>query len=428
MVVPSVSRALKFTLLIGTQVSLLLALIYASDALRPLDASIAQAFGWSGALVVHGVVQFLTFIALAYGVTWTTIDIRRPAFKAAVAAGVFAEAWSLSAVLALYGVYFSPVLPSAAALLAFIGAMIYLHSEGGKRQQAVDAAFGARVSQRQSRALVEGRMPLDAEGQAQELTVAVCEIFNHQQLMESLDPAQYVALSNRFLNCAAATLVERGGCLMACDGEGVRVIFGAPLPQPNHASAACRAALEVARQIKTLNEETARERDGLTCDLRIGVNSGEMAAGRFGSPGLGGFGVAGEEVAFARRLCAANLIYGSTILIGARTYSLAEAMVEARPLELLRRRVGEHWLEVYELLGEPSDLSAEDIARRDLFWTGVIFYREKRLADALEKFSQVRAAIQGPDGPLDFYLHRIKQLQQSKSATDWETGRLLNSL
>ncbi len=129
----------------------------------------------------------------------------------------------------------------------------------------------------------------------------------------------------------------------------------------------------MARQVKTLNEELAREHDGLTCDLRVGVNSGEMAVGHFGSRRLGGFGVAGEEVAFARRLCAANLIYGSTVLIGARTFELAEASIEARPLELLRRRLGENWLEVYELLGEPHDLTPEDLARRDLFWTGVIF-------------------------------------------------------
>ena len=170
-------------------------------------------------------------------------------------------------------------------------------------------------------------------------------------------------MCNRFPQRAASeTLVEKGGTLAGCDGEGVRVIFGAPLPLPNHAVLACRAALEVARQFKTLNEETARQHDGLSCDIRVGVNSGEMAVGHFGSRRLGGFGVAGEEVAFARRLCAANLIYGSNVLIGARTFELAEASIEARPLELLRRRLGDNWLEVYELLGEPHDLTPDDLA------------------------------------------------------------------
>lgn len=422
------SRAVKFTLFIGTQVSLALALLQAFGALRPVDAALARGFGFADRPMPPAFWQLAAAILLAYGVAWTTIDVNRPIRKFTVAAAAFIEVWTFTGLLALFGVYFSPVLSAGAVVFAFLGGFIYSRSEGGQRQQLVDAAFGARVSLDQTHSLVDSKTPLDPEGQAQELTVATCEIFNHQQLMSALPPAEYVALCNQYLSCAAEAFVGRGGCLIACDGEGVRAIFGAPLPLAGHAGAACQAALDLARQVRVLNERVAGEHGGLSCDLRIGVNSGEMAAGRFGSRRLGGFGVSGEEVAFARRLCAANLIYGSTILIGARTYALAEATVEARPLELLRRRIGEHWIEVYELLGEPRDLSPEDMARRDLFWTGVIFYREKRLDDALEKFSQARAVTDGPDGPLDFYLHRIKGLKQSKSTTDWETARLLNSL
>ncbi len=291
------------------------------------------------------------------GIAWTTIDINRPAFKILVAALALAEVFTLSALAPLFGFYFSPLLPAAAAIMAFTAGFIYSNSQAGQRQRVVDTAFGPRVSRRQMRALVDGRSELRDDGQLEELTLVVCEIFNHQELMEALEPADFAAVSNRFLNAAAEALVEKGGTLAACDGEGVRVLFGAPLPMANHAGAACRAALEVSRQVRTLNEELAREKDGLTCDLRVGVNSGEMAVGHFGARRLGGFGVAGEEVAFTRRLCAANLIYGSRVLIGARTFELAEATIEARPLELLRRRLGENWLEVYELLGEPHELS-----------------------------------------------------------------------
>ena len=422
------SRALKFALLFGVQTSLVLALVYAPGLLRPLDASVARGLGLSGANLDHPWLQHFAFISLAFGVAWTTIDINRPEFKILVAALALAEVFTLSALGSLFGFYFSPLLPAAAATMAFTAGFIYSNSQAGQRQRVVDAAFGPRVSRRQMRALVDGRSELRDDGQLEELTLVVGEIFNHQTLMDALEPAEYAAVSNRFLNAAAEALVEKGGTLAACDGEGVRVLFGAPLPMANHAGAACRAALEVSRQIKTLNEELARDKNGLTCDLRVGVHSGEMAVGHFGARRLGGFGVAGEEVAFARRLCAANLIYGSHVLIGARTFELAEATIEARPLELLRRRLGENWLEVYELLGEPHELSPEDLARRDLFWTGVIFYREKRLSDALDKFTQARTTAKGGDGPLDFYINRIKQLQYSKGTTDWETTRLLNSL
>jgi class 3 adenylate cyclase len=423
-----VSRAFKFTLLIGIQVSVILGVIFITGWLRPLDAVVERILGLDAQAPTHPFWQCLAFMGVACGIAWTTIDINRPAFKMLVAALTIAEVFTFAALLALYGVYFSPILPMAAVLMAFAAGFSYSRSQTGQRQRLVDWAFGPRVSRRQTRALVDGRAAIEPEGQLEELTLVVCEIFNHQRLMEALEPSAYAAISNRFANCAAEILVEKGGTLAACDGEGVRVIFGAPLPLASHAAAACRAALEVARQTKTLNVECAREHAGVTCDLRIGINSGEMAVGHFGSRRLGGFGVAGEEVAFARRLCAANLIYGSTILLGARTFELAEAAIEARPLELLRRRLGDNWLEVYELLAEPHQLSPEDLARRDLFWTGVIFYREKRLHDALEKFLQARQGAPQPDGPLDFYIQRIRQLQQSKTTTDWETAHLLNSL
>ncbi len=422
------SRAFKFTLLIGVQVCVILGIVFFSGWLRPLDAMVARVLGVPGLPPELPVWQCVAFAVVAFGIAWTTIDINRLAFKTLVAALTLAEILTFSALLALQDVYFSPLLPALAVLMAYAAGFGYAQSQTGQRQRLVDWAFGPRVSSSQTRALVDGQAALEPEGQLEELTLVVCEIFNHQQLMDELDPSAYAKISNQFTNCAAEILVDKGGTLAACDGEGVRVIFGAPLPMAAHAASACRAALEAARQIKILNEQCARDHNGVICDLRMGINSGEMAVGHFGSRRLGGFGVAGEEVAFARRLCAANLIYGSTILLGARTFELAEAAIEARPLELLRRRLGDNWLEVYELLAEPHQLTPEDLARRDLFWTGVIFYREKRLADALEKFTQAHSTTQGPDGPLDFYISRIKQLQHSNATTDWETARLLNSL
>ena len=422
------SRALKFSLFIGAMVSLTLAVVYAAGAIRPLDAVVAHKLGLAGQGLGHPVVQSLAFAGLAFGIAWTTVDINRPLFKWLVAGLALAEVFTLSALAALFGAFFSPLLPAAAVVMAFAAGFFYSRSEAGQRQRLADAAYGRRVSTGQMRTLVDGNAPLVPVGQLQESTLVVAEIFNHQALMDGLEPAEYAEISNRIYNAVAEALVEKGGTLAGCDGEGVRGLFGAPLPVADHAPAACRATLEAARQVRALNADFAASHDGLTCDVRFGINSGDMAVGYFGGRRLGGFGAAGEEVAFARRLCAANLIYGSTVLIGARTFEMAEASVEARPLELLRRRLGDSWHEVYELLGEPQDLTPEELERRDLFWTGVIFYREKRLGDALAKFSQARVANDKPDEPLEFYIHRIKQLQHGNATADFETSRLLNSL
>ncbi len=79
-----------------------------------------------------------------------------------VAALALAEVFTLSALASLFGVYFSPLLPAAAVVMAFAAGFVYSNSQAGQRQRVVDAAFGPRVSRRQMRALVDGRSALDA--------------------------------------------------------------------------------------------------------------------------------------------------------------------------------------------------------------------------------------------------------------------------
>ncbi len=455
------SRPAKFALFAGLQVSWILAAIYALNLLGGLDAALARALGLeadAATLRAHPLLQYFAIAALGFGVAWTSVDLGRPAWRTLVAGGAFVQVFTLCGVLALFGSFFSPWLPALATVAAWVVGVSYARSEHGRRREAVESIFSTRISPESGAALAAGRTALGdvAAGQARDLTLVICEIFNHGQLLDALSPADYLRLTNAFLERTADALRAAGGCVVSCNGEGVTAVFGGPvLGQGNHAAAGCRAALEVARRVGVLNDEWTRERNGAAestngiipadgaaialafpgCDVRIGVNSGEMVTGRFGPAArdaaeetLAGYGVAGEEVAFTRRLCAANLVYGSTILLGAQTYELAEAEMEARPLELLRRRVGDDWLEVYELLGEPNALSEIDHRRRELFWNGVIFYRERRLTEALEHFVQARLLDDRVDGPLDFYIRRIDALRQQNPAHEWETTRMLHSL
>ncbi len=422
------SRALRFTLIIGAAVTLALALLHSTGVLDPLNRGLAEAYGLADDVPTQaGVTDWLVLGVLAFGIAWTTVDINRPTLKAVVAISTLVQVFTGSALLSQFGTYFSPIPPGLAVLLSFGIGLFFARSPDGQRPRQVEDLYGQRISNETAHALVESRVPLDAAGQMQELTIVVCEIFNHPSLMSELSPTDYIALNNEFLALASESLVESGGCLAECDGEGVRVIFGTPLPDPEHASRACSAALALAKQLDDFNQRAAA-RHGQVCDWRLGVNSGLMITGGFGGERLSGFGVAGDEVEFARRLCAANLIYGSSILAGARTYEMAEGRVEVRPMELLRRRQDENWLEVYELLGLPPEIGVEERERRDLYWTAVIYYREKRLTEALDKFQQVRALSPGPDGPVEFYIQRIRALQLNNSGADFETARLLNSL
>jgi class 3 adenylate cyclase len=342
--------------------------------------------------------------------------------KCVIAVGALIQIVVATVLLHLFGYFFSPWAHLTAVTLSFIAAFAYAQSASGSRKRVVHEMFGDRVSADTFQALVDSDDPLNFEGEMCDASVVVCEIFNHEELSDALPVADYVAMNNAFLRNASEFLVNRGGYLDECDGESLRVVFGTPLPDPHHAHSASAAAVALAGRLDEVNEECFKIWKQMF-DFRIGVNSGELVVAAYGTQRLGNFSVAGEPVEFARRLCAANTIYGSRILIGCGTFCLAEAEVEVRPMELIQRYQDERSREeVYELLALRNILNDEELERRDMFWKGIVYYRQQMWDEALTHFYSVRLN-NGTDGPVEFYIRRVEQLRQGLQSLDWSSAR-----
>ncbi len=416
-------RYLKVTIFIGIVVTLIVAGLSESGVLHRFDVALAAFLGRDQP-VVHAarLWQYPVVALLAFGAAWTTIDISRNSLKFVVAAGAFAQVITATWVLNVFGIFFSPFGSLAAIVGSFAAGITYSRSEGGMRKKVVRGIFGDRVSKRTFAALVNSTARLNFTGEKCEASILVCEIFNHDQLADALPVADYVAMNNAFLRNAADFLVERGAYLDECDGESLRVVFGTPLVDDRHATLACESALALVERLDAVNAECARIWQQ-TFDFRIGVNSGEIVVAAYGSRRLGNFSVAGEPVEFTRRLCAANMTYGSRILVGTTTFSQAEQAVEVRPMELIQRQDDAHSREeIYELLSLRDVLTDEERERRDLFWKGMVYYRERLWDEALNLFHSARLA-DGSDGPVEFYIRRIGQLRDGLPALDVNSSR-----
>ena len=416
-------RYFKVTLIIGFLVSLLVGALFETGAFRQLDLALGNFLELRFSPIASRWEQYPIFILLAFGLAWTTVDIPRPSPKVVIAMGALAQLITAVWVLNLFGLFFSPFAGGLAIVASVLLGFAYSRSKAGSRKKLVRAIFGDRISKKTFYALVNTNVALPFEGEMRDATVVVCEIINHEELTEALSVSDYVAMHNSFLRNAADFLVERGGYLDECDGETLRVIFGAPLPDRQHAATACEAALALMTRLDEVNRECQNVWKH-TFDFRIGVSSGEMVVAAYGSRRLGAFSVAGEAVDWARRLCAANVIYGSRLLLGSQTYQMAESAVEVRPLDLVQRHPEDrHREEIYELLARQHSLSEEDIQRRDLFWKGLVYYREQRLDEALAHFSLALPA-DNTDGPLEFYIRRIEQLQTGVPALEFDPSRV----
>ncbi|MDQ3624667.1 MAG: adenylate/guanylate cyclase domain-containing protein [Verrucomicrobiota bacterium] len=416
-------RYLKVTLLIGSLVSLLVVGLAQAPFFEEVDAALGALLGVPASYAPARFVQLPVVVLLAFGIAWTTVDISRLSLKVLVAAAALAQVLAASWVASLFHHFFSPWPGALAILFSFGAGLFYARSGAGRRKRVVETMLADRISPRTFRTLVDSDVSLRFEGEIREASVLVCEIFNHEELAEGLPVPEHVALHNSFLRNASEFLVERGGYLDECGGETLRVLFGTPLPDKQHAAAACRAALALVERLDEVNRECEKVWKH-TFDFRIGINSGEIVVATYASKRLQTLSVAGEPVEFARRLCAANTIYGSRVLLGYRTFHLAESAIEVRPIELIQRYEDE-WSreELYELLGLHNALSPEDLERRDAFWKGIVYYREQRWDEALGHFHSARLDG-GADAPVEFYIRRIEQLREGVPALHWSAPRI----
>ena len=416
-------RYLKVTLICGTLTALLAAGLFELHAFARLDAALATFLARPSPPIVERGLQYFLILLFAFGIAWTTIDLDRIPLKLGIALAALAETVTAVWVSNLHGAYFSPFAGITAILTATAAALTFSQTETGRRKRTLQQLLGDRVSQGSFAKMVDGDAPLKFDGDLREATVLVCEILNHEELLATLPTDKYVAMTNSFLQNATDFLVERGAYLDECDGENLRVIFGAPLPDAGHAASACDAALELSTRLEAVNRGCL-DTWGKMFDYRIGINSGEVIVAAYGSRRLGALSVSGEPVEFARRLCAANSIYGTRTLVGARTFALAEEAIEVRPMELIQRQPEDTGREeVYELIAQKDSLSEPQRARRDLFWKGVVYFRENLLDRAFVTFMETREKY-GADGAVDFYLRRIEQMQQGLPALGWGNSRL----
>ena len=416
-------RYLKASILIGCITALAVGLLFELGVLRAADLRLGSFLGLRFSPAAGRAEQYPLFLFFAFAIAWTTVDNPKNSLKAVVALGALVELITAVWVCDKLGVFLSPFAAGIAILLSFAISFLYAQGSAGSRKRIVRTIFADRISKKSFATLVNTDVPLIFDGELRDGTVVVCEIFNHDQLADALPVADYVALNNSFLRNAADILVEQGGYLDECDGESLRVIFGAPIENPRHAQTACEAALDVLTRLDEVNRECYRVWSQ-TFDFRIGINSGEMVVAAYGSGRLGSFSVAGEPVEWARRLCSANTIYGSRLLVGSYTYQLAEPAVEVRPLELVHRHPQERGHEeIYELLAKKQALSDDELDRREHFWKGVLYFREGKWDPALEHFRQAVAG-DTTDGPVEFYIRRIEQLRAGVPALDAGYGRI----
>ena len=316
-----------------------------------------------------------------------------------------------------YGLPLSLVYPLLAIGLTYaaIGVQQYVVEEREKRK--IRDAFGRYLNPSLARLVSERPEMLALGGDKRELTVLFSDIRGFTTFSEQLEPEALVELLNAYLGEMTEVIFAHDGMLDKYIGDAIMAVWGAPLPQADHATRACRAALLMTRRLRELNQQW-KSRGWPVLQIGVGLNTGPMVVGNMGSARRLSYTVIGDNVNLGSRLEGLNKIYGSQVLASEATILAAGDAVVARELDLVRVKGKRLPVRLFEILG-PSEERADWAQVMDRFATGIAAYRQRQWNDALVAFRQV-LEMRPDDGPAELYRQRCHDMQAHPPDTQWD--------
>ena len=184
-----------------------------------------------------------------------------------------------------------------------------------------------------------------------QVTVLFADVVHSMDIAAAVGPERLREIMTELLERSALVVERYGGTVNQFTGDGIMAVFGAPISLEDHALRACLTAMGVQREAERLAADV-KSRDGVTLQLRIGVNSGQVIAGEIGSKAAG-YTAIGEQVGMAQRMESAAppggvMLSESTARLVEDTVALGDAeVVQIKGVDTpvkarLLRAIGEH--------------------------------------------------------------------------------------
>jgi len=175
--------------------------------------------------------------------------------------------------------------------------------------------------------IIRGREAL--EGERKQVTVLFADLRGSLEILADRDPEDARHILDPVLERMMEAVHRFEGTVNQVMGDGIMALFGAPIAHEDHAARACYAALRMQESITTFSEEI-RQVHGLSVQIRVGLNSGEVVVRSVGSDLRMDYTAVGQSTHLAGRM--EQLATPGQILLTEQTVRLAEGFVVAKSL------------------------------------------------------------------------------------------------
>ena len=179
-----------------------------------------------------------------------------------------------------------------------------------------------------------------------EVTVVFCDLRGFTAFTESTEPEEAMNVLREYHAALGELIFRYEGTLDRYAGDGVMILFNAPIQFEDHVTRAVKMSVEMRDAIGKLTEKWRNR--GHNLGFGIGIALGYATLGQIGFEQRLEYAAIGSVTNLASRLC--DEAKANQIVVSRRVYGMVEPWVEGRPIDDLNLKGFNHPVLAAEIL------------------------------------------------------------------------------
>lgn len=234
-----------------------------------------------------------------------------------------------------------------------------------KELEALSKKLSKYLSPQIYHSIFTGAQNVEIASNRKKLTIFFSDVVNFTETTDKLESEDLTHLLNRYLTEMSNIALEHGATIDKYIGDAIMVFFGDPESKgvKEDARACVRMAIAMLRRMRELHAEWQELGAVKPFHLRIGIDTGYVTVGNFGSDDRMDYTIIGSVVNLTARLQSFAEIDG--ILLGHETYSLVKDEVAVEEREPIKVKGFAEPIRCYKVLGLYDDLADEGMFIRE---------------------------------------------------------------
>ncbi|MQX53514.1 adenylate/guanylate cyclase domain-containing protein [Alcanivorax sediminis] len=208
--------------------------------------------------------------------------------------------------------------------------------------------------------IFSGKRDAKLETRRKRLTVFFSDIKGFSAISEELPLETLTSMLNTYLSEMTRIALRHGGTIDKFIGDAVMVFFGDPNSEGaiEDAYRCVLMGIEMQEQMKLLRQRWKREGIEHKLEIRIGINTGYVTVGNFGTDSRMDYTILGTDVNLASRLESACRPGG--VLISEATQELVKDRIQCRNMGDIQVKGFNRPIPVFEAMGAKKDSGAKN--------------------------------------------------------------------